>query len=65
MLINISACVAPSSLGAGDTFIAGVLFGLICHPDDWSAEAKLAFGVELATRKVQRDGFAGLGNTNT
>ncbi|SPQ21862.1 a1d22f46-8c71-4f8d-a079-2b3ff2a424d3 [Thermothielavioides terrestris] len=52
---------APSSratVGAGDTFIAGMLYGL--HADGWSPEATLAFAVELATKKVQREGFAGL-----
>ncbi|KAK3378459.1 Ribokinase-like protein [Podospora didyma] len=48
------------TLGAGDTFIAGMLYGLICHADDWSQKAKLTFAVELATEKVQREGFAGL-----
>ncbi|KAK0614121.1 Ribokinase-like protein, partial [Immersiella caudata] len=48
------------TVGAGDTFIAGMLYGLICHTDDWSREAKLRFAVELATKKVQREGFAGL-----
>jgi ketohexokinase len=48
-------------VGAGDTFIAGMLYGLICHTDDWDREAKLRFAVELATKKVQREGFAGLG----
>ncbi|KAK3937660.1 Ketohexokinase [Diplogelasinospora grovesii] len=48
------------TIGAGDTFIAGMLYGLICHIEDWTREAKLSFAVGLATRKVQRDGFAGL-----
>jgi ketohexokinase len=49
---------ARSTVGAGDTFIAGMLYGL--HADGWSPEATLAFAVELATKKVQREGFAGL-----
>jgi len=51
-----------STVGAGDTFIAGMLYGLICHTgtDDWGQEAKLGYAVELATKKVQREGFAGL-----
>ncbi|KAK3328478.1 Ribokinase-like protein [Cercophora scortea] len=48
------------TIGAGDTFIAGMLYGLICHTHDWSLEAKLAFAVSLSTAKVQREGFAGL-----
>jgi ketohexokinase len=47
-----------STIGAGDTFIAAMLYGL--HVDAWSSEAKLAFAVRLATKKVQREGFAGL-----
>jgi len=46
------------TIGAGDTFIAAMLYGL--HADAWSRETKLAFGVGLATKKVQREGFAGL-----
>ncbi|KLO79942.1 uncharacterized protein LW93_7387 [Fusarium fujikuroi] len=49
------------AVGAGDTFIAGMLYGLICHPDDWTMGAKLGFAVRLATVKVQREGFDGLG----
>ncbi|KAF5600948.1 uncharacterized protein FSUBG_8313 [Fusarium subglutinans] len=49
------------AVGAGDTFIAGMLYGLICHPDDWSMGKKLGFAVRLATLKVQREGFDGLG----
>lgn len=47
-----------STIGAGDTFIAGVLYHRL-HADAWSREM-LAFAAELATRKVQREGFAGL-----
>ncbi|KAL2197395.1 Ribokinase-like protein [Corynascus similis CBS 632.67] len=46
------------TIGAGDTFIAAMLYGL--HADGWNRETKLAFAVGLATRKVQREGFAGL-----
>ncbi|RSL40227.1 hypothetical protein CEP53_013507 [Fusarium sp. AF-6] len=49
------------AVGAGDTFIAGMLYGLLCHPGDWSTGEKLGFAVQLATLKVQREGFAGLG----
>ncbi len=38
-----------------------MLYGLLCHADDWSLATKLAFAVHLATKKVQREGFAGLG----
>lgn len=44
-------------MGAGDTFIAGMLFGLLCHPQDWEVERKVSFAVQLATRKVQQEGL--------
>jgi ketohexokinase len=50
-----------STIGAGDTFIAGILFGLICHRDDWSLWDKLDFAIKLAGRKVVQEGFSGLG----
>lgn len=57
-----------SAVGAGDTFIAGMLYGLICHDDTecdnerhWDDEKKLSFAVNLATLKVQQEGFDGLG----
>ncbi|CAM1508398.1 Fc.00g052460.m01.CDS01 [Cosmosporella sp. VM-42] len=53
------------AVGAGDTFIAGMLYGLLCHPDDWSAGQKASFAVDLATLKVQREGFARLGEDVT
>ncbi|KAI1620930.1 pfkB family kinase [Exophiala viscosa] len=50
-------------IGAGDTFIAGILYGLLWHSDDWDMVRKLAFANELASRKVCRKGFGGLGST--
>lgn len=52
----------PSSVGAGDTFLAGMLYGLICQTDSWDLGEKLNFAVELATLKVRREGFGGLGD---
>ncbi|KAI2641855.1 Ribokinase-like protein [Hypomontagnella submonticulosa] len=49
------------TVGAGDTFIAGMLFGLLCHHEDWDTEKQVQFAVQLATLKVQQDGFDGLG----
>ncbi|KAI2643683.1 Ribokinase-like protein [Xylaria nigripes] len=49
------------TVGAGDTFIAGILFGFLCHEHDWSNQAKLSFAVHVATCKVQQEGFNGLG----
>ncbi|OTB05838.1 hypothetical protein M426DRAFT_319521 [Hypoxylon sp. CI-4A] len=51
------------TVGAGDTFVAGMLFGLLCHHQDWDTEKKVQFAVQLATCKVQRDGFDGVGAT--
>jgi ketohexokinase len=48
-------------VGAGDTFIAGIVYGLACR--NWALEATLAFAVRLATKKVQREGFADLVDT--
>jgi len=37
-----------------------MLYGMICHGSDWDLQTKLSFAVELATCKVQLDGFDGL-----
>ena len=50
-----------STVGAGDTFIAGMLFGLTCRAADWDLDRKLRFACELAGRKVGQEGFGGLG----
>jgi ketohexokinase len=46
-----------SAIGAGDTFIAGMLYGLTQHADDWKLKEKLGFANELAGRKVYLNGF--------
>ena len=55
--------ISPSTIGAGDTFIAGILYGLLWHSDDWDMVRKLVFANELASRKICREGFRGLGDT--
>lgn len=50
-----------STVGAGDTFIAGMLYGLTCHTDDWTLDGKIEFANELAGRKVAQEGLRGLG----
>lgn len=50
------------TVGAGDTFIAGMLFGLTCHFEDWALERKLTFANEVAGRKVVQEGLRGLGS---
>jgi len=49
------------TIGAGDTFMAGMLYGLICHGDDWSLLQKLQFANKIAGIKVVQEGFSGLG----
>jgi ketohexokinase len=48
------------AVGAGDTFIAGMLYGLMCR-SDWPLFKILKFSNELAGRKVIQEGFNGLG----
>ncbi|KAJ6782981.1 hypothetical protein PWT90_08360 [Aphanocladium album] len=53
------------SVGAGDTFVAGMLYGLTTgggeEESPWDVRRCVRFAVDLATMKVQREGFAGLG----
>lgn len=56
---RVDALTLGSTVGAGDTFIAGMLFGLTCQVD-WSLERKLEFANELAGRKVAQEGLHGL-----
>jgi ketohexokinase len=51
-----------STIGAGDTFIAGMMYALIEHGEDWPLLQKLDFANELAGRKVMQEGFSGLGS---
>ena len=48
------------TIGAGDTFIAGMLFALNKH-GEWPLQQKLEFANELAGRKVLQEGFSNLG----
>ena len=45
------------TIGAGDTFTAGMLFSLAYHAEDWTLDEKLSFATELASRKVFQEGF--------
>ncbi|KAL2852506.1 Ribokinase-like protein [Aspergillus pseudoustus] len=49
------------TIGAGDTFIAGMLYGLICKKKGWDLSQKLSMANHLAGTKVAQEGFAGLG----
>ncbi|PHH60843.1 hypothetical protein CDD80_1548 [Ophiocordyceps camponoti-rufipedis] len=57
------AVVDASTIGAGDTFLAGMLYGLFCRETTtgWDVQQTVRFAVQLATLKVQREGFGGLG----
>ena len=61
-IFQITLVLTPNSaVGAGDTFIAGMLYSLIYHDNDWTLLQKLGFSNELAGRKVLQEGFSGLG----
>ncbi|KAH7318650.1 Ribokinase-like protein [Stachybotrys elegans] len=49
------------SVGAGDVFIAGILYAFLCRGTAWSHRESLMFAVNLATKKVQQEGFSHLG----
>ncbi|KAL6712645.1 hypothetical protein ACN47E_000522 [Coniothyrium glycines] len=49
------------TIGAGDTFIAGMLYALNGGRDGWDLQAQISFANELAGRKVRQEGFGGLG----
>lgn len=48
------------TVGAGDTFIAGMLYSLTQQTIATLAQ-NLQYAVEIASRKVYQDGFCGLG----
>lgn len=49
------------TVGAGDTFIAGMLFVLSTH-NEWTLQQKLQLANQVAGRKVLQAGFDGLGS---
>ncbi|KAJ5104150.1 pfkB family kinase, partial [Penicillium argentinense] len=52
-------------VGAGDTFIAGMLYALNCKNEDWDLCRKLEFANRVAGMKVSQEGFLGLGRALT
>lgn len=51
-----------STIGAGDTFIAGMLYveALNFQEKDWDLPRKLGFANRVAGMKVSQEGFSGL-----
>lgn len=48
------------TIGAGDTFIAGILYGLLEHKGNWDLRSTLSFAIDLAGHKIVQEGFARL-----
>ncbi|KAL4884410.1 Ribokinase-like protein [Aspergillus karnatakaensis] len=49
-------------IGAGDTFIAGMLYGILCKGDSWDLSQKLMMANQLAVAKLSQEGFGDLGH---
>ncbi|KAL4741049.1 Ribokinase-like protein [Aspergillus similis] len=49
------------TIGAGDTFIAGMLYGSTVKGDAWDLSQKLSIANRLAGTKVAQEGFSNLG----
>jgi ketohexokinase len=51
--------LGQSTVGAGDSFIAGALYGLF-YRSGWDLATTLGFANEVAGRKIAQEGFSGL-----
>lgn len=49
-----------STIGAGDTFIAGMLYSLLYQDQKWDLSQKLSYANRVAGMKVAQEGFLGL-----
>ncbi|GFF35515.1 putative PfkB family kinase [Aspergillus lentulus] len=63
-LLHSPAYTAPDfqvvdTIGAGDTFIAGMLYAWLCQ-ENWNLEKKIHFANRVAGMKVGQEGFSGL-----
>lgn len=52
--------IKSSTIGAGDTFIAGMLYAMNCKSQEWDNPRKLMFANQVAGLKVLQEGFSGL-----
>ncbi|KIW11082.1 hypothetical protein PV08_10381 [Exophiala spinifera] len=57
-----SIAAVTDTIGAGDTFIAGVLYGMLWRDHDWDVSRVLEFASTLAGCKIAQEGFQGLGD---
>lgn len=58
--VYVQRLIIDSTIGAGDTFIAGLLYGLIYRNKDWDFQKRLEFATRVASLKVRQEGFTDL-----
>jgi ketohexokinase len=51
--------INASTIGAGDTFIAGMLYAWLCQ-ENWDLQKKIHFANRVAGMKVAQEAFSGL-----